>query len=364
MLGMLTMLAVILILAVTGLSRAYRAQQQGLGARWYNRGLADLSAKHFDAAVTDFRAALLYSRDDFAYQLNLAEALIGQGHWAQAYAYLVNLWDREPDNGVVNLELARIKAQRGENDDAIRYYNNAVYAVWPRDQEGRRRDARLELIELLLRTHATAQAQGQLIALAERVGQDPAQQEHIGELFLRADDSEHALASFTTSLKTDRHNAEALAGAGRAAFELGRYRLAERYLEAAIAANPNDTASAEHLKTAQLVLRMDPFQRQVSAARRNRIVVDAFTTAGERLKTCSMPPVNSADAGPKASLSDEWARLKPQVTEHGLRRNPDLVDIAMDLVFRIERETSIVCGTPTGTDLALLMISKLHEEVR
>jgi transcriptional regulator GlxA family with amidase domain len=45
----------------------------------------------------------------------------------------------------------------------------------------------------------------------------------------------------------------------------------------------------------------------------------------------------------------------------GLRRNPDLADIAMDLVFRIERETSTVCGTPTGADLALLLISRMHE---
>ena len=33
----------------------------------------------------------------------------------------------------------------------------------------------------------------------------------------------------------------------------------------------------------------------------------------------------------------------------------------MDLVFEIERQTSATCGTPTGADLALLLISKLHE---
>jgi hypothetical protein len=30
-------------------------------------------------------------------------------------------------------------------------------------------------------------------------------------------------------------------------------------------------------------------------------------------------------------------------------------------VFRIERETNLTCGTPTGTDLALLLISRMHE---
>jgi len=37
------------------------------------------------------------------------------------------------------------------------------------------------------------------------------------------------------------------------------------------------------------------------------------------------------------------------------------VETAMDLVFGIERQTSATCGTPAGTDLALLLIAKLHE---
>jgi hypothetical protein len=61
-----------------------------------------------------------------------------------------------------------------------------------------------------------------------------------------------------------------------------------------------------------------------------------------------------------ANLSDQWVVLKPQVTERELRRDPDLGQKAMDLVFRIERQTSAVCGTPSGADLALLLIAKEH----
>jgi hypothetical protein len=53
--------------------------------------------------------------------------------------------------------------------------------------------------------------------------------------------------------------------------------------------------------------------------------------------------------------------MKPRVTEAELRRDPDLVEKAMDLVFGIERQTSNSCGAPTGTDLALLLIAELHE---
>jgi hypothetical protein len=53
--------------------------------------------------------------------------------------------------------------------------------------------------------------------------------------------------------------------------------------------------------------------------------------------------------------------MQPRVTKQGLQRNAGLPEQAMDLVFRIERETSPSCGEPTGTDLALLKIGKLHE---
>jgi tetratricopeptide (TPR) repeat protein len=365
MLGLLSGLTVLFFLAVTGLSSAYHAQREALGNRWFARGVADLNAKHFDAAVTEFRAALLYSRDDYDYQLNLAEALIGVQQTGQASAYLLNLWDREPENGQVNLELARIAAGKGQTTDAVRYFNNAVYAAWPADAETQRREARLELIELLLRTNAKTQAQAELIALAENVGDDPAQQARIGDLFARAQDYQHALEAYRLSLKYDQHNSAALTGAGYAAFELGQYPVAESYLRMALTENPNDAQTAERLKTTEMVVRMDPFRNQISAAERNRIVVDAFATAGDRLNQCPVPKSASAAApgSPPASpvsLSEQWTALKPQITERDLQRDPDRVQKAMDLVFRIERQTSVVCGMPSGADLALLLIAKEH----
>jgi len=180
MLGLFLVLAVIFFLITSGLARVYRAQREALGTRWFTRGVAELNAKKYDAAVTDFRAALLYSRDNYAYQLNLAEALIGAKRTGQASAYLLNLWDREPEDGLVNLELARIASAQGQVQLAVRYYHDAVYAAWHSDEEWKRRDARLELIELLLGTKAQPQAQAELIALAANVGDDPAQQEQIG----------------------------------------------------------------------------------------------------------------------------------------------------------------------------------------
>jgi predicted Zn-dependent protease len=359
MLALLSVLLVIFFLFVTGLSRAYYAQREALGSRWFSRGVTDMNAKNFAAAVTDFRTALLYSRDNYSYQLNLAEALIGLSHTGEASSYLLNLWDREPDDGLVNLELARIMALQGRTKEAVRYYHDAVYAAWPADQEWKRRDARFELIDLLLRMGARGQAQAELIALAENVGDDPTQQQRIGDLLLRAQDYDHALTAYRISLRSDRHNQADLAGAGYAAFQLEQYPEAKRYLEEAVATNPKDSKSTDLLATTELVLQMDPFRRQISAAERSRIVMDGFTAAGQRIKTCAVPQSASPrGAAQETSLSEEWARQKTKISEERLKGNPELVDQTMDLVFRIERQTSILCGAPTGKDLALLLIAK------
>jgi len=363
-LALLFALAVVLFLAVSGLSRIYHAQQESLGNRWFARGVADLKEQDFERAVREFRTALLYSRDNYSYQLNLAEALIGLKRTNEAYAYLVNLWEREPENGLVDLELARIGAQKGQTEQALRYYHDAIYATWPGNQQVERRDTRLELVGFLLGINAKTQAQSELIALAANLADDASEQARVGDLFLQAQDYEHALAEYRLSLKSGRYNPVALAGAGRAAFELGRYDLAQRYLQAAVSANPSDAQSAFRLETTELVLQLDPFRRQLSVAQRNRIVIEAFAAAGQRLKSCSAAgdsrgPVSSATS--QQSLVENWAKMKPQITERGLRRNPDLLEAAMDLVFDIERLASAACGSPAGTDMALLLIAKLHE---
>jgi tetratricopeptide (TPR) repeat protein len=363
MLVLLTALTLVFFVFVAALSRAYKDQQTALGSRWFQRGLADLSGKRYQAAVTDFRAALLYSRDNYTYQLNLAEALLGMNRRAEASAYLLNLWDRQPEDGLVNLELARISAQKGQMQQAVRYYHDAVYAVWPSQQETQRREARLELIELFLRSNAKAQAQAELIGLSENADEDPVQLDLLGDLFMRADDYEHALAEYRSSLKVDAQNAKALAGAGYAAYELQQYSLAEHYLQDTVKRDANDKDSAERLKTTEMVLRMDPYQRQISQSERIRLVIEAFTTAGERLQHCAVPSGDGVGgtAVQGATLSDEWSTLKPQITPRDLQKSFGLADQAMDLVFRIERQTSLNCGAATGPDLALLLISKLRE---
>ena len=358
-LAVLTGLAVVLFAAVTGLSRLYHGQQESLANRWSSRGAGELEAKRYEGAVVDYRTALLYSRDNYMYQLGLAEALVGEHRANEAYAYLINLRDRRPEDGQVNLELARIEAARGLTDNALRYYHDAIYAIWPADQELESRNARLELIHLLLNIGDRAQADSELIALAANLGNRPQQHTQAGQLFLQAQDNERALAQFRTALAGNRHDVTAMAGAGNAAFAMRQYTVAEQYLRRAAAAG--NKASQPQLKLAELVLHMDPFRSYFKAAERRRIVMDAFASAGQRLQACSAPGPFSAPPAVMATLTQSWTQLKPRITERDLRRNPDLGSSAMSVVFNIERETSGMCGGMTDTDNALLLIANLHE---
>ncbi len=360
-LALLFFAAIVSFLAVTALSRAFQARQDALADRWFTRGIAELNAQRFQNAALDFRSALRYSRDNYSYQLNLAEALLGLNKPDEAEAYLVNLWERQPENGFVNLELARVAAQRGQTDHALRYYHNAIYATWEGNQDVSRRFTRLELIEYLLKINAKTQAQAELIALAANDGNDAIEQAQLGTLFLRAQDYEHAFGAFRQSLKSDSHDHIALAGAGLAAFKLARYDVAEKYLQEAVTADPQDTQSAAQLKTAKDVLLFDPFHHELSANQRAHIVIEDFNIAGDRLKSCSTPGASGQPATSQTTLADNWARMKPRIVESTLRRDPDLVESAMELVFNIERQTSTSCGVPTGPDMALLLIARLHE---
>ncbi len=355
-LAFLTLLVVVFFSAVSGLSRMYHAQQSSLADRWASRGVDDLNAHRFTAAGVDFHTALLYDRDNAAYQLSLAEALLGLKRFDEAHAYLINLWEREPDNGLVSLELARIAVHDTQTNQALRFYHNAIYATWPNHPDEARRQARLELIRYLLSIGANTQAEAELIDLVAMVGDNAARQTELGQMFLQVGDDQRALTAFRLGLSLNRHNQPAMAGAGQAAFAMGMYPLAQRYLQQAVAASPSDAANAERLKLTDFVLAWDPFRQTIPVLDRNRIVTQAFNTAGARLKTCTSPSTALQ------TLEQSWSSLNPHVNLRELQRNPDLVNTAMNLVFQIERQTQNTCAAPSDADRALLLIANLHEE--
>jgi tetratricopeptide (TPR) repeat protein len=355
----LSLSAIAFFFLVSGLSGLYQRTLSSRATLWSGRGATDLSAGRIPAAMKDFQVALTYSRDNFDYQLSLAQALLRLKRTEEARVYLINLWERQPENGPVNLQLARIYASKSDVTQALRYYHNAIYAVWSGNAEQQQRSARLELVRFLLDHKAFNQAEAELIAAGRDLPEDASLQMAIGDLFMRVPDYERAFVLYRQALKSDRRNPDALARVGRAAFELGQYRLAERYLKSALAERPSDAQSEQLLATSTEVRKLDPYSFW-SSIERDRTVRSDFDTAGERLSSC-MSTSNQSTNPSLQSLYTQWMDMKATLNKNSLRAHPEWSNSAMDLVFNIERATSTVCGTPTGDDLVLLLIAKRHE---
>jgi len=358
-------LGLVLFFALTGLVvRSYHAKQTALAQEWFAQGEAALNAASFEAAVQSYQAALIYSRDNTAYELRLAQALLGASRFREAKAYLEALWEREPGNGIVNLELGRQALRDQDYSSAVSYFHNAIYGVWETDPEGRRRQARLELIQLLLDHGAKEEAQGELITLAANLPNDAALHTQVGALFLSADASNRALQEFRRALQINRSLAPALAGAGEAAFQMEDYIQARQYLRSAIREDPANSRAAGMLETATLVVELDPSARRLSARERANRILRGFGLAWKRIEDCvAAHPSGSPGSESLAELHSRAQELKPSLRVTTIRRDSDLETKAMDLIDEIEEATAQFCGQPTGGDLALLLIARRRERV-
>ena len=161
-----------------------------------SKGKQDLADGKPAQAFEDFRNSLSYGPENTNVQLRLAEALLADGRFTEARSYLVNLWDRAPGSGEVNLDLAHVSMQMGDVDQAIRYFRGAISGSWEKDPALQRRNVRLELCEFLLAHRRTNEAQAEIAGLAADTPADNgALHEENGRLFLRVGEPGKALAN-------------------------------------------------------------------------------------------------------------------------------------------------------------------------
>jgi len=347
---------------ITGFTTTkYHAEQDALGGRWYQRGEAALKANRPEEAVDDFHTALVYARDNAAYQMVLAEALVRANRLAEAEVQLRTLWERQPGSGRVNLELARLFAKSHNVSEAIRYYHTAVFGAWESDPESHRRQVRIELCRFLLKENERNAAESELIALQAELPADADLHAEVGNMFMQVQDYRRALEEFQQAVKLNSKQPGAWAGAGNAAYQLANYTQARRYLQNAVDLDPKNLEAAQKLEISKLVLELDPFQRRLSQEERNRRTIAAFSQALSHLKQCAQSRGVNLQAqqttGPFAKAYSAAKKMQPKVSRLNLRRNPDLVNGLMDLVMQMEETAQQACGTPPAPDQALLMIS-------
>jgi predicted Zn-dependent protease len=333
-------------------------------AAWFARGEVQVRAGDMRAALDSFRKATSRDRDNRTYVLALANALAATGHSEEARQALLRLRDSSPENAEINLYLARLAAKRGDVAEAVRYYHNSLYGLWTGKQiDQNQRKVRVELIHFLLDHQENSRALSEVLTLATEIPVDDLSgQNEAGQLFLKVGDAQHALQHFTRAITLDRNNPAALAGAGNAEFELGDYVAASRYLEAALAQGRMSESDQQLLDSTKMILSNDPLAPHLPREERNRRVRKDFNQSLRRLQSCLNQQSSKAN-GTSSDLEQLHAdalAMQSKLQMRNLRRDPELLRSAMELISNIEEATNDSCGEPAGLDRALLLIARKH----
>lgn len=349
---------VALILVAVGaffVTRTVAANNRGMNTRnaaeWFHRGEQYRNSGRIDEAINAFRRATVRSRDNQRYRLALAQALQLNGDREGARNILLSLRESAPEAVSVNLPLARLAAERGDVTETLRFYRDVLYAPWPADTSEARRRVRVELIRFLLTHDLADRAEPELLAASADVPDDVAHHLELARLFVEAGDSRNALAHFQQVLRLSPAHEDALAGAGEAAFQLGRYSLARTYLH-------ETSTDSEAVRTTRdlvdLLLSRDPLAPRIgSRERRNRLTTN-FAYTQQRFSSC-VARRGESDTQLQAELEAFGRELKRPSS-----LDQDRIEAGVDLIDRAERSALQRCGPPNTIDRALLLIARQH----
>jgi tetratricopeptide (TPR) repeat protein len=412
-LSLVTLFAVTALLAVLTnyLYQSYSFHQVELANRWLQRGEQALRDGKPQAAIDALSSALAYSPSQRSTEIKLAEALASAGRIQEATVYFNALLESQQGSGLINLQLARLAARQGNTSQAIEDYQRAIYGNWEGDGYVRRRDVRFELINYLISHQMLDQARSELLVAAGNAPEDDISvQLEIARTMEKAQDPGDALHIYKAVLHRHPTLQEALDGAGRTAFELGRYLEAKRYLARALESSSVDreqtAALAEDrdmLSEATRLLQLYPSSRLSSRERNTRILTDR-KLAMARLAECTQEkasaPAKTSEvasapapkggsnplqslasrfsrqtakptanqpapppADPLQALTARWQQPPAKLTLAHLEDDPELAQTQIQLIYDTELVTQQVCGTPAGDDALLLKIAQFPNRV-
>ncbi|HEX3985457.1 MAG TPA: tetratricopeptide repeat protein [Acidobacteriaceae bacterium] len=357
----LFLITVVIFLLTLLLYRSFRNHEQELGLRWKARGEAALRAGNPTQAIDALRSALAYVPDRNT-EIELATALAQAGKTVEATAYFNTLLESAPGDGTINLELARLAARKGDERLAIQRYQAALDGTWEGNGYDRRREVRLELVGYLLSRKEYAPARTQLLIAASNAPDDPLIKDEIAALFEKAQDLSDALSLYRSVAAHRDAPLAAFEGAGRTAFDLGLYRVANLYLSralsqpAAAALPPSQKAGDQYMAdTASHILLLYPSLDLPSRSRAERILY-IRRVARDRLSACS---TSNAAVSPKlAAIVSRWDQIPSELNVFQMEQQPDLENTILQLAYDTETLTAQVCGAPTGDDALLLRIAR------
>jgi tetratricopeptide (TPR) repeat protein len=361
----LVSITVVLFAITLFLFRSFASHREELAQRWSTRGREAIASGHPDQAVVALRTALSYAPGERSNELLLAQALGDAGHTEESYNYFLGLWETQPGDGFINLQLARLSALKKEMQAAINYYRASIYGTWEGDGVVRRRQVRLELSRYLIAHHDLGSARTELLIAGGNAPDNLDLDLVLAPLLEQAGAPHDALTYYRKILTFDPNNQTALQAAGQLEYTFGRFDEAHRLLEQA-AHHQNDSAANEPslppalatmMDDAARIMAIDPSKKLAPQERVARIL-HARELAKRRFMSCSAP---STAANPP--LAARWTSKEATTDRTTLLHTPEIQDAAISLVYDTEMQTSQSCGAPTGDDALLLQLAKTPKAV-
>jgi Tfp pilus assembly protein PilF len=350
------------------LFRSFSAHRTVLAQYWSDLGAQDLRAGQPADAIAALRTALYYQPGTTRYEQMLAQALGEAGHTEESYQYFMGLWDAQPGNGEVNLQLARLAAKRNDFPAAVNFYRAAIYGTWEAgDGVVRRAEVRLELARYFIVHHNLPAARLELVVAGGNAPDDYDRDMAIAGLLEEAQDSDDAWTYYQRASALRPDDTASQEAAGRLAYGVGDYENAERLLARAHSEDseshsvgPQDFDDRTLMENAARILELMPSPALPARERVERILV-ARAIARKRFDACSAqfaaePPLPA----PLQALDTRWLGADGTADDAALLRDPAQQDSVMQLVLDTEVQTEQLCGPATGDDALLLLAANSH----
>jgi tetratricopeptide (TPR) repeat protein len=357
----LTLATIVLFVLTLLLFRSFTTHRADLAVRWATRGEAALKQGHPDQAVPALRTALIYAPETRSYQMMLAQALGDSGHAEEAANYFLNLWEAQPGDGVINLQLARLARRRDAKDEAIRYYRAAIFGNWGGEGVERRREARLELANYLIEQGNLAMAQTELLIAASNAPPGAGLEILFGDELVRAADPTDALLYYQKAIAQDPRNPAAYEKAGQLAYQMGDYGRARNWLEHAVRESGGTATGAEALlKNTERLLVLSPAAARTDKDRITRLLDDK-AIAKKHWNACVATLGKETPLPAVQSLGGRWTQADGISTRSALAADQSNEDALTGLINESEMLAADLCGTPTGDDALLLLLAKKEQ---
>ena len=268
--AMLFALMLAFLLLDFSLARVERTEAQKHAASLYQEGRARLDSGQAGEAADRLSAAVSLDRSNVAYALGLAQAMAAQGRAADAQQMLDGLLERAPNDGAVNLTMARLLATTHHPRDAVAFYHRAIYGRWGADSVSQRMAARFELIDQLVRQRARGELLAELLPLQSDSADSTVLLARVAPLYLRAEAPNRATEAYRALIRRSPHDASAYVGMGDAALALGQFSTARAAYRDATRAKPGDTGIVRKWQLADTLLALDPLAHGLGDSERLR----------------------------------------------------------------------------------------------